>query len=272
MKKYLFYRTDRVGDFLMSSILINSIKRNDPSAYITVIASNKNYNYIKSLKLVDETFIYPNNFLKKISFFYALLKKNYFISFVLDGKKRSIYGALLTKSKIKILFTTKYFYKKILFKFFDHVIFNQEFSSKIEEIKFILKKLDYNYLIEDLNTLKKENIYTNNKQLIDNTSTPYNIFHFDEKWIKGKYIDKYANIEPQKDDLIPFFKRIIDKTKANLIITTGFYNNSLVEFLKNNFSLLDNNVYIYKYNNNNIFLLTKLDFNELRFIIKNQIH
>ena len=37
-KKYLFIRTDRIGDFLLSAILIKSIKRSDKNAKITVIA------------------------------------------------------------------------------------------------------------------------------------------------------------------------------------------------------------------------------------------
>ena len=48
MKKYLIFRTDRIGDFLLTSILINSIKRNDPYSHISIVASEKNYNYIKT--------------------------------------------------------------------------------------------------------------------------------------------------------------------------------------------------------------------------------
>ena len=53
-KKYLFIRTDRIGDFLLSAILIKSIKRSDKGSIITVIASEKNYNYIKKFPYVDE--------------------------------------------------------------------------------------------------------------------------------------------------------------------------------------------------------------------------
>ena len=55
MNKYLFFRTDRIGDFLVSSILFKAIKRNDPKAHITIIASKKNYEYIKTLSFIDET-------------------------------------------------------------------------------------------------------------------------------------------------------------------------------------------------------------------------
>ena len=41
MNKYLFFRTDRIGDFLLSAVLLRSIKRNDKSSHITIVASEK---------------------------------------------------------------------------------------------------------------------------------------------------------------------------------------------------------------------------------------
>ena len=46
MNKYLIFRTDKIGNFLISAILIKSIRRNDPDSFINVVASEKNYNYI----------------------------------------------------------------------------------------------------------------------------------------------------------------------------------------------------------------------------------
>ena len=58
MNKYLIFRTDRIGDFLISAILIKSILSNDPSANITVIASNKNYNYIEGFKYINKVILF----------------------------------------------------------------------------------------------------------------------------------------------------------------------------------------------------------------------
>ena len=66
--KYIFFRTDRIGDFLMSAILIKAIKRSDPNAYIIVLASKKNHQYIKTFSYIDETILIPENYLKKIFF------------------------------------------------------------------------------------------------------------------------------------------------------------------------------------------------------------
>ena len=38
---YLFFRTDRIGDFLVSAILMKSIKRNDQNSYLTVVLREK---------------------------------------------------------------------------------------------------------------------------------------------------------------------------------------------------------------------------------------
>ena len=41
MKRFLLFRTDRVGDFLLTLSLIKIIKINYPKSEITVIASKK---------------------------------------------------------------------------------------------------------------------------------------------------------------------------------------------------------------------------------------
>ena len=59
--KYIFFRTDRIGDFLLSSILIKSIKRSDKNSFITVVASEKNYAYINKFNFIDEVILFPNS-------------------------------------------------------------------------------------------------------------------------------------------------------------------------------------------------------------------
>ena len=99
MNNYLIFRTDRIGDFLTSAILIKSIKRNDINCKITVIASKKNYYYIKKFNLVDEVILLPDSgILNKIKFASFLYKKKIYCLFVLDGKKRSLYYSSIIKS------------------------------------------------------------------------------------------------------------------------------------------------------------------------------
>ena len=158
MNQFLIFRTDRIGDFILTSILIKSIKRNNPKSKITVICSEKNFEYIKNYSLVDETIIFPNTFFKKISFYFSIMRKKIDYSLCLDGKKRSIFAAYLSNAKVKIFTVTKKFYKTFLFNNKNNVLLFDDFPSRIEEFKLILSKLNFNFLENDLNIFENENI------------------------------------------------------------------------------------------------------------------
>jgi ADP-heptose:LPS heptosyltransferase len=196
VNKYLIFRTDRIGDFLVSAILIKCIKINDPSANITVIASDKNYYYIKLFPYVDRVELLNNNFLSKIILILKLFKYRYKNIILHDNKKRS-----------KLISFFLRYNKKISIE-------NTQKVLHIEIIKNILKQMNFNYFDEALNTLdhhKKNN--ANDKGLIQ--------LHFDEKWIFNDYIKKFIKIEPTEIELINFIKMIIKKSRKKLLITTG---------------------------------------------------
>ena len=88
MNNYLFFRTDRIGDFLLSAILINSVKRNDPTSHVTVVCSSKNYDYIKNFNIVDEAVLYPEG---------SFLEKIYFIKRIFFQKRYCRFGLSLFK-------------------------------------------------------------------------------------------------------------------------------------------------------------------------------
>ena len=94
MKKYLIFRTDRVGDFLFSLKLIKIIKLNDPYSEITIIASKKNYKYIQTFSIVDKVIILRNNLLSKIMLILNLREKKYDTIIVHDGKKSKFHHFL----------------------------------------------------------------------------------------------------------------------------------------------------------------------------------
>ena len=66
--KYLIFRSDRIGDFLITAPLIQSIKRNDNNHSIEIVCSSKNANYINNLNFVDKIYI-----LKKIILYLSLI-------------------------------------------------------------------------------------------------------------------------------------------------------------------------------------------------------
>ena len=139
MNKYLFFRTDRIGDFLVSILLINSIKKNNNNSHFTIVCSKKNYKYIKDFKYINKVILYPeNNILKKIIFFIKLLFKKYYCSIVFDSKNRSIFSSIITNSKKKILITNKKEHIFFLKTLFDKIYLDANYSSKIS----ILREFD----------------------------------------------------------------------------------------------------------------------------------
>ncbi len=251
MNKYLIFRTDRIGDFLISSILINSIKRNDKNSHIIVISSEKNFEYIKNTNLVDEVILYnTKSILFKFNFFLKNIAKKYKMIAVLDGKKRSIFYTLLNFSKYKILSTNKLFYKKIFRFFLSNILLDNCFENKLSEIKYILKILNFKYEDNDLNILK----FTNpKKKQIDDK---YIIFHLDEKWIYNNYIKTYVNIEPSLNNLVQFLNELTDKSQKKVVVTTGILSNYLIKDLKN----ININKSIIILENQNIFDLENIIF------------
>ena len=222
MNKYLIFRTDRIGDFHLSLILIRSIKRIDPGCSITIVASNNNYEYIKSFKIVDEVILLKKGLINKLKTFVKINKNFYRAIIIHDSKNRSKLISYFLRSKFK------YYVNKITK------------NSYIDEIKGILFSLNFDFIESDLNTLEYRSTY-NPDIFKDN----YLVFHFDEKWIFNNYIKTYTDIEPSKDELIEFLNELTLKTNKKLIVTSGSKTPELLSdiFAKNfnpNIKLIDN--------------------------------
>ena len=198
MNKYLIFRTDKIGDFLMTTILIKSIKRNDPNSSIYIVGSQKNFNFIKSFKNIDKVFLFERGFLNMIKLINVLRHCKYHSVIIHDSKNRSKIISFFLSKNIQI---------------FNHI---KNKTPYIDHIKKILSLLNFNFLVSDLDTLNNR-VYKNNYNLYDN----FILFHFDEKWIHNQYIKNYLNIQPSQIELTNLFNMIIKMTKKNLIVTTG---------------------------------------------------
>ena len=234
MNKYLIFRTDRIGDFLISLILIRSIKMVDGKSFITVVASEKNYQYIKSFNIIDEVILLRRGFFNKLKLFFILRKQSFDNLIVHDGKTRSKLITSLLSSKSK---------------YFSNI---NKFPSYIDEIKHILKNLNItfnNNVLDILNDRDYSKIYTPKK--------PYILVHFDEKWIFDQYINTYSNIEPSLKELETFLTSLTEKTNKKIVVTSGV-NKPII--LKNFF---ENN------SDEKINLLENLNFFQLESIIVN---
>ncbi len=208
MKKYLIFRTDRVGDFLFTVKLIRIIKINDPLSEITVIVSEKNHDYVKTFDNVDKIIILKNNLLSKIKLIFHLRKNTYETIIIHDGKKRSKFVSFFLKFEKKAICITN------------------SIDTQIEIIQKACKEVDLKFDNRCLNFMDNRNYSLKNLPFKN-----YIHFHFDEKWIYRNYIKKYINIEPNKKELIFFINSIIQKDN-NLIITTGKNISNLLNEIK----------------------------------------
>ena len=235
MNKYFIFRTDRIGDFLLTLILIKCIKRNDENSHITVISSNKNHEYIKTFDLVDKVYILKSDYLSKYKLIKKLRQSKFNFSIIHDGKNRSFFINFFL-NKLKTL-----------------KVDNNDISiSHYAKIKKILKILNFELKNNDLNTL--DNRFLEFKDL---KRHKYLIFHFDEKWSKKFYISDYKNIEPSEIQLLKFLMNLKSIVNHNIIITTGL-NTPLI--LKNVIS---------KINDDKIELFENLNFLELEYLVSN---
>jgi ADP-heptose:LPS heptosyltransferase len=208
MKNVLVFRSDRVGDFLLTLSLIKIIKANYPDSRITVVASNKNFDYIKSFGVVNNVVLLKNNFLSKIKLTYKLRNTLYDLIVVHDGKNRSRLISWFLKYTKRV------------------VCFTNLIDTQIEIIQRVCNKANLKFNINCLDFLDNRN------HLLGITPFKrYTHLHFDEKWTHSEYIKKYVNIEPNVDELISFINQLTIKNK-NIIITTGKNSSKLLNNIK----------------------------------------
>ena len=268
--KYLIFRTDRVGDLILSSILLKSIKRSDSNNKIYIVCSKSNYDLAQSLSFIDGAFILKKGFFNKLK----LIIKIYLLKIdnvlVLDGKDRSILFSMLISVKKKIYVINK---KKFSFLFINkknNLIYDNELSDfKIDIIKKTLDKLHLNFAKKDLNVLGDEQFFRGKKDSKFNflNKNSYNLLHYDEKWIKDSYISSYQNIELDIDKLNSFLNSIINKTKVDLVLTSGKKSSKPLDQLKKTMNLLSDNIYFKKNNRNFLYYIEQPNFNELITVI-----
>jgi len=185
---------------------------------------------------------------------------------LLDGKKRSLYFSILTRSKFKFLFTYKSFYKFLLKIFFTKIFYDDDSENKISEIKHLLKFLNFNLDKSDFNTIDKPSVLVRNFNIP--STDKYTLFHLDEKWIFKDYIHTYKSIEPKSEEsLIKFIEQLVKKTQRDVLISTGNLPNRFTHFLKKKFFNYNNNIYQYQVFNNKVFFLDNLSFLELEKLI-----
>ena len=231
MKNFIFFRTDRLGDFLIITNIIKALKDKYPKSKITVVASQLNYHFIKKFKIIDRVILFNKNYnyIKKIQIFKMINDRDYDASFSFDGKSFSNLCTFFLRSKLKLgliykskIFGIPFYKPNLLFK----IIFNysetftsKKYLDKIEHLptklinlsnKLSLKvkvsdKYYYKSSINEKDFLRKFRVFSKNK---------FVVIHLDEKWLDINNIK--VNLY---EELVIFQKKI-----RNKIIITSFKN------------------------------------------------
>ena len=258
----IIFRTDRIGDLLVSCPAIISIKKNIKNSNITLIASQKNYEYAKGLNIFDEVYKFPSNIFLKIFFIFKLIKKRFDYVFVFDGKERSIITSCLIRSKNKVALTPKI---KKIYKIFNIKFFKDDDETNLNQIfQDFLSYLNINGKINHFNFLKDK---TNNKFSSEIKISDYIHIHFDEKWFSELYISKYTNISPNYNEFVTFLDTISDLN--DVLITTGLVDFTLIDELKKNyFKKISDKIFLKKNKNKLVYFIYKPSFDDLESLLR----
>ena len=264
MVNILIFRTDKIGDLIVTIPAILTIKKYFGEIDITLVASEKNYKYADTLGIFNQIHQFPRkNIFSKIFFIHKLYKKKFDYIFIFDGKERSILTAFFIKAKLKVALssTIKFYYKIMRMKFFEDnentnlnevfqkMLFNSNISAQISNYDFLKNKKDNNF-----------------SKLIP--IFHYVHIHIDEKWFNNLYIKTYTNINPSSDQFTDFINTI--SKNDDILITTGLIELDLVKELINNyFEKIDDNIYYNKRMNKSVYLIDKPTFEDIESLLRN---
>lgn len=266
MNNYLILRTDRIGDYIFSQILINCISRNDKNSKIYIIASEKNFFYIKRFSNIHKVFLFKKKISLILKLFFTLKKINFHKVIILDGKRRSFLFSVFIRSKKIALIKNNFliFLSKILnIKFF----INHEDVPLIDNIKKILNELNFNLSNDDFNIHQHYKFKNDLDWKILKKKRSLHL-HLDEKWFTKFYYKDYTNINLNYKNLILFLKFLIKEFKCNIIITTGSIELPIINTIKYNFYKYNKNIYSKDFSSYKVFFHDNLNFLNLENIIK----
>ena len=295
---YLIFRDDGVGDLIVSTSMLNEIKKYDEKAKITLISSNRNNIYANIL--LKENFLDHNinadvysGFINKIvKIFFQLRKRKFDHIFILKSSSFSFILSLLLNSNsvsgivpLNSSSNGKDKYKPI--KYLINFIFNYY---EIVDCRNDYKNSSHIHMKEHyLSLLNKTFKLKNKKGLIQNYYIPYSplkkinnsrenpisnilndkkiiLFHFDEKWNMSNYLD---------DKILNLIREISTMYNYVLIITYGLEKNKYDKFITDNLDFyfinsINRRINLYQSKSDkNIFSIRDTNIEDIIFLITN---
>lgn len=266
MAKYLFFRTDRIGDFIFSRMLVQSIKDKNKKNVVDFVCSKYNSDYIKYFSDVNKIYIldkYDLSLLLRNKNLINAKKYDYLI--ILDGKRRSIFYSIFLRATFKIVILKDFRPTLILKTFFNKYFINSEANSQFVNFLTVANYLNIkisktiNYY-ENYKLINKKNKYVKNKSTI---------LHLDEKWFKGFYHDDYKYMNLNYKNFDNLINVIFNKFNKNIILTSGKINiEDFSLIIDKNFYLKEKNIYFSNKYKNKLIFIDKTNFRDLENIVK----
>lgn len=266
----LIFRTDRLGDFIISCPFIISYKKKFPETNISIVSSEYNSNYINNFSFIDDVVPLKMkiNFLRKLYYLFQMIlilrKKKYKNIIVLDGKKRSFFISLFLKGDKSILLQSK---GLVLFsKIFNYKrVINYEIQNQIKNFSYLANLLNFNIDLDNIKLYKNYNF----KRKFD-FQKKYIIIHLDEKWYKELYYTDFTDINPTSEQINSFVKKILHTTDNNfeVVITSGSKKIAHLETFLSDFNKPVNNIYTKQVNNVCVRFIKNTTFNDLESLVK----
>ena len=290
--KYLIIRNDGIGDLIVSTPAIETIRINDKKSKIYLISSYRNHEYAQILLndgLIDYLCILSGNNIKN------------YLSLIRELSDLHFDYVLILKASTSNLFFAKFLRPRSIYS----IVSINQYQNKVKRYspplilnKFLLKGHEYidcrnNYknstdvhmsshfinlilnLYEGIEVNHNRDYYSSpylkleGEKYHDNLNNHYKInaykvimLHFDEKW------DDYNN-KPKK--LIQFINKLQIKTNATIFISNGITKNRFENYLFKSFEFQKNeepkNIY-QSDKNKKIFFFDKLKIDKLFYLAK----
>ena len=239
MRRILIFKTDRVGDLINITPVINNIKLNYKECNIDLICSKYNSQIAKYIADINNIYVYRNSLFKFIfNNFKNIFLTKYDLIFQLDGKNHSFFLSLLFTSTKK--YSLKFIKEKKFFSNYYSIsrpnFIYQNFIETIDchENYNLKDNKSYHYLSLYLNLLKiakfkildkKHYFKFEPSKKIAKFQNSYVHFHLDQKWFS-----LHSTI---KHELIIFLSSI--SAVNNIVITSNLGDNYLFEEIYNFF-------------------------------------
>ena len=266
MNKFLIFRTDRIGDYIFSRMITDSIKKDNPKNIIDFVCSSYNSKYIKNFRDINKVYILDKyNLSLMIKNLFMINSSNYDYILILDGKRRSVFFSIFLNAKKKYA-VLKDFRPYFLLKFFfNKFFFNSEVNSQFE---------NFSSIINYLNIKVPKNIdyfsdYKLKKIRFHKLPKKFTLLHLDEKWFEGYYYDdfKFMNLNEKKFYLL--ISTIRKKFKKPIVITSGKFNvYQFQNIIKKYFIKKKGGKFLSKKYKNELIYLDDTDFRDLEPLVK----